>query len=184
MRRAAVLPAVTLALAALGAACGGGSPDAVALARAAADSADQMMVGVRMYLTNEGVRQAYLEADSAFVYEASGRTELKAVRLTFYGRAGEQASVLTSDEGTYRTREGTMEARGDVVVVRADGGRLTTSILRFNQLANQVSTDQPYTYVSADRNVTGNGFVSDPAFTNITTQQVRGRAGQFTLPGQ
>lgn len=164
--------------------CGGASPDRVARVQQAADSADQMMVGVRMYLTSQGVRQAYLEADSAFVYENSGRTELKGVKLTFYNSAGAQASVLTSRQGTYRTRSGAMEARDDVVVVTTDGARLATSVLRYDQAKNEVSTDQPYTYVSADRNVQGDGFVSDPSFSNITTQRVRGRAGRFTLPGQ
>jgi LPS export ABC transporter protein LptC len=119
------------------------------------------------------------------VYENAGRTELKQVRITFYRTTtGEQASVLTSREGTYMARTGAMEARGDCVVITSEGARLTTSILRYDQTKDQVSTDQPYTYASADRNVQGNGFVSDPSFRNITTQDVRGTAGRFTLPGQ
>jgi LPS export ABC transporter protein LptC len=168
----------------LAAACGGERTDAVAAVQQAADSADQMMVGVRMYLTNLGVRQAYLEADSAFVFENQGRTELRRVRVTFFQQSGEQSSVLTADEGTYWGRDGRMEGRGNVVVVRADGARLTTAVLRYDQERNEVSTDQPYTYASAERNVTGVGFTSDPAFTTIRTQQVRGSGGQFTLPGQ
>ena len=169
----------------LTAACGSPKRDVVGEVTQAADSADQLMIGVRLYLTNEGVRQAYLEADSAFVYETSGRTELKRVRLTFYRTTtGEQASVLTSTEGTYMARTGAMEARGDCVVNTSDGGRLTTSVLRYDQAKNEVSTDQAYTFTSADRNVQGAGFVSDPSFSTITTQRVRGTAGRFTLPGQ
>jgi LPS export ABC transporter protein LptC len=170
---------------AVAAACGGPSRDVPGEVTEVADSADQLMMGVRLYLTNQGVRQAFLEADTAFVYEASGRTELKNVRLTFFGAAtGDTASVLTSETGTYQQRTGAMEARGNCRVVTSDGARLASSILRYDQAKNQVSTDQPYTYTSSDRNVQGDGFVSDPTFSNITTQRVRGSAGRFTLPGQ
>ena len=159
--------------------------DPVAQVTLAADSADQLMIGVRLYLTNQGVRQAYLEAESAFVYENAGRTELKQVKVTFYRTAtGEQASVLTSSEGTYQGRSGAMEARRNVVVVTSEGARLTTSILRYDQTRNQVSTDQAYTYDAGERHVEGQGFVSDPTFSNITTQRLRGTGGGFTLPGQ
>ncbi len=186
---ARILATVSVALC-LGAAvplasCGDPGRDIMSEVTQIADSADQMMMGVRLYLTNEGVRQAYLEADTAFVYEASGRTELRHVKLTFFRtETGEQASVLTSDEGTYQQRTGQMEGRGNCVVVTSEGARLTSSILRYDQAKNEVSTDQPYTYVSGERNVQGQGFVSDPTFSNITTQRVRGTAGGFTLPGQ
>jgi len=165
-------------------ACRRSGPDVVAQAEEAADSADQFMTRMTVVLTSQGVRQANVEADSAFVYDNAGRTELRRVHVTFFSVTGVQQSVLTSDSGTYNTRAETMEARGHVVVVRSDGARLTTSLLRYNQNSNQVSTDQPYTYEEGDRRVRGEGFVSDPSFSNITTQAVRGTGGRFTLPGQ
>ena len=163
----------------------GQRPDPVAETSQVADSADQVMTGVRLYLTNQGVRQAYVEADTAFVYENAGRTELRRVKVTFYRVAtGDTTSVLTSAEGTYQSRSGSMEARGNVVVVTSEGARLTTSVLRFDQAKNQVSTDQAYTYDSGERHMEGQGFVSDPSFSNITTQRLRGTGGGFTLPGQ
>ena len=170
----------------LASSCGGGKRDVVAEVQQAADTADELLIGMSFYLTDQGVRQAYLEADTAFVYENEGRTELKRVHLTFYTKTGEQSGILTSDEGTYRGRQGTMEARGNVVVVQPDGGRLSTSILRFDQMKNLVSTDQHYTYVNetTHRNLEGDTLVTDPSFNNITTQNVRGRAGQYQLPGQ
>ncbi len=160
------------------------TPDRVHSTQAAADSADQVMFGLRTFLTTLGVKQADLTADSAFSYDNSGRTELRKVKLTFFSTAGVQQSVLTANEGTYMVRLNTMEARGNVVVVKADGSRLTTSVLRYDQAKNTVSTDQPYTYDSSDKHVQGNGFVSDPSFSNITTQRLHGTGGGFTLPGQ
>ncbi len=185
-RQALALAAGLSAVAALPAlvACEGGGLDRAARVAQAADSADQMMVGVRMYLTNLGVKQAELEADTAFVYEGTGITELRRIKITFFTVAGTQTSVLTADEGTYRGQRGLMDARGNVLVVRADGARLMTSALKYEQQQNKVSTDQAYTYVEGDRRVQGQGFVSDPTFSNVTTQGVRGTGGRFTLPGQ
>ncbi len=179
MKTLGLLAAGLLALAACGR-----RPDPVAQAEAVLDSADQVMFGLKQYMTKEGVRQAYLEADSAYIYENRGHVDLKQIHVTFYSPSGEQTSVLTARGGSYNMRTNLMEARGNVVVVRSDGGRLTTSLLIYDQPRNEVRTDSAYTYVSADRNVTGQGFVSDPSFTNITSRGLRGRAGGFTLPNQ
>jgi LPS export ABC transporter protein LptC len=165
-------------------ACTSDVPGTSVAALEVADSADQLMIKLTTYLTNEGVRQAYLEADTAYVYEGRGQTELKTIRVTFYTLNGVQTSILTAREGTYTLRTGAMEARGDVVVVRTDGARLTTSVLRYDQARNQVSSDRPYVYDGPDRHVEGESFVSDPSFSNITTQRPRGTGGRFTLPGQ
>jgi LPS export ABC transporter protein LptC len=165
-------------------ACTGAESRTVAEVEQAADSADQLMINLSTVLTDQGVRQAHLEADTAFVYETAGFTELRAIRVTFFTTTGVETSVLTAREGTYNFRTGSMEARGNVVVVRTDGARLTTSVLRFDPSRNEVSTDRPYTYDAPDRHVEGDGFTSDPAFSNIVTQRPRGSAGRFTLPGQ
>jgi len=166
------------------AACSKAGPDRIQQVAQAADSADQLMIHMSTNLTNEGVRTGYLEADSAFVYENAGHTDLKKIRVTFYTPSGVATSVLTADGGWYRMRTGEMEARGNVVLVRTDGARLTTSVLKYDQSKNQVTTDQPYVADQGDRHFTGTGFVSDPTFSNVVSQGVKGTGGHFTLPGQ
>jgi LPS export ABC transporter protein LptC len=179
---AVLLTSVTLI--AGSAACRDSGRDAVAAVQEAADSADQLMIGLTQYMTNQGVRQAFLQADSGFIYENSGHIELKKIRVTFFAQTGAQTSVLTGREGTYNMRTGQMEARGDVLVVMTNGAHLTTSVLRYDQSKNEVSTDQHYVYEAPDRHIEGDAFVSDPSFDNIVTQRPRGTAGRFTLPGQ
>lgn len=170
------------ALSALCAACKG-TPDPIQQMAEVADSADQLMIGLTMHMTNLGVRQAILEADTAFVYENTGITELKRVKLTFFSETGVQTSVLNANEGTYRGRQATMEGRGRVVVLRQDGARLTTEYLRYEQAKNEVSTDSAYTFIQGDRRGEGVGFVSDPSFRDLRTQNVTGRSGGgFRLP--
>lgn len=173
------------ALFALSAASCKAGPDGIQSVYEAADSADQLMIELKMYMTNLGVRQALLESDTAFVYENTGLTELRGIKLTFYTTTGTQSSVLTAKMGTYRGRQGTMEAREDVVVVREDGARLTTDRLVYDQNKNEVSTDRPFVYdAPGGRHIEGEGFVSDPTFSNLTARRPRGTAGSFALPGQ
>ncbi len=163
--------------------CGGDK--GVGSLASAADSADQVMFGLKQRLTNLGVQQADLRADSAFIYEASGRVDLRKVTVTFFSTEGVQQSVLTSQTGTYWMRTNQMSARGDVVVVRTvDGARLRTDFLQYDPNKNEVSTDRPYVADNGARHIEGDkGFTCDPSFTTCTTQGPRGTAGRLVMPG-
>jgi LPS export ABC transporter protein LptC len=169
-------------LVALTSACGSAARG-VAAVGSAADSADQLMMGLRQNLTKDGVRQAYLRADSAFIYETSGRVDLRKIQVTFFSPQGEQQSVLTGKEGTYWTRTNQMSARGDVVVVRtSDGARLRTDFLQYDAVKGEVTTDKPYVADKGSQHFEGVGFVCDPGFTNCTTEHARGTAGRLVMP--
>jgi LPS export ABC transporter protein LptC len=166
------------------AACG--APDRnVAATGTAADSADQTMWGLTQYLTKNGVKQAFLQADTAFMYEASGRVDLVHVKVTFYSEQGEAISVLTGRIGAYFTRNNQMWARDSVLVVRlADQARLKTGFLEYDPTRNEVRTDRPYVADKASQHVEGDhGFTCDPGFTNCTTVGARGNAGRLVMPG-
>ncbi len=161
----------------------GGAERGIGSTGSAPDSADQVMMGLRQFLTKDGVRQAYLQADTAFVYEASGRVDLRHVHVTFYSVEGVQMSVLTGNEGTYWTRTNQMSARGSVLVVRTvDDARLRTDFLEYDPGKNEVRTDRPYVADKGQQHFEGNGFVCDPGFTNCTTQGARGVAGTLVMP--
>jgi LPS export ABC transporter protein LptC len=157
----------------------------VASANVVADSADQTMFGLTQILTNDGVRQAYLQADTAYMYEASGRVDLKHVKVTFYTASGDQESVLTGLTGTYWTRTNQMSAKGGVVVVRtSDQAKLRTEFLEYDPATNQVRTDQPYVADKGEQHFEGVGFVCDPGFVNCSTQQAKGNAGHLVMPAR
>ncbi len=178
-------PFGVLASVLLASACGKAQHDPAAAVEAAADTADQLLIRMKHFITQDGVRKAFLEADSAWLYETAQHADLKKVRVTFFGLAGDTSSVVTSRRGTYDYRNGRMEAIDDVVVLLSNGGRLTTSILRYDQVKNEVSTDQPYVYRGPDQNAEGPaGFVTDPSLSKFRTMRARGSAGSFTLPGQ
>ena len=87
----------------------------------AADSADQVLEGFSHYVTNEGILRSKVEADTAFFYEATQITELHKVKVVFFDVKGAESSTLTAQRGTYRWQDGSMEAKGNVVVVSPDG---------------------------------------------------------------
>jgi LPS export ABC transporter protein LptC len=186
MSRSFAVPLSFLVLVAAGALAGcrdrGAQPTVIATAH---DSADQTIFGVRTLLTDEGLMRAELLADTAFSYEDGTRFELRKVKTTFFTKVGARDAVLTSREGTYRSRSNDMEARGNVVVVSEQGRRLETPVLRFDQTRNEISSDSAFVLTEPNRRLEGVGFVSDPNMANVRILQSKAATtGAVTLPGQ
>lgn len=131
------------------------------------DSADQIIFGFRTFLTDQGVSKGVLLADSALTYEDGTRMELRRVNVTFYTSMGTKDGVLTAKAGTYSSRLSRLDARGDVVVVRDDGKRLTSAQLVYDQARNQIFTDSAFVLNEPSRTFTGLGFESDPQLTKF-----------------
>ena len=151
------------------------------------DTADQIIYGVRTNLAPDGIRRNELTADTAFIYQAAGLYDLRGVTLLFFDANGVHTSTLTADSGLYRFHTGAMEARGDVEVRNTEGEVLRTTVLRYEQETDELSSDQPFTYEGPDGAYEGNGFRSDPQFTNVVTDQPRGSQHgdePMRLPGQ
>lgn len=175
---------IGLAVVALSSACKKAQEPATAPTSPMADSADQMMFGARAILTNKGLMRAELFGDTAYFFDDNTRIEMRTVKTNFFTAEGAQSAVLTSKEGTYRT-QGSMEARGDVVVVSTDGRRLTTPQLRFDQVRNEISSDSAFVLTEPGRRVAGIGFVSDPNMNNVRIlKTTSGSTGRVTIPGQ
>lgn len=147
------------------------------------DSAEQMLFGVQFMLTDGGVRRAELHADTALMYEENTRAELKKVNTKFFTTEGVQDAVLTSIAGTYNVRLGTMEGRGNVVVVSNDGRRLETQQLKFDPSRNEVTSDSAFVLTDGDRVTHGIGFVADPDLNSIRIlKMVKVSGQQVTIP--
>lgn len=168
----------------LGGACKDAAPPAVVQANVVPDSADQVLFGVKFFLTDGGIRRAELAADTAFMYDENTRTELRTVNTTFYKVSGEKDAVLTSRAGSYNVRLGNMEARGDVVVVSTDGRKIQTPHLRFDPSRNEIASDSSFVITEPNGRVTeGIGFIGDPDLNNVRVlRSTRSRGSQITIP--
>ena len=150
-----------------------------------ADSADQVLFGVRVVLHNNGLNRALLLADTAMMFEDNTRTELRTVSTTFYTPEGAKNATLTARQGTYNVRLGTMEARGDVVVLGEDGRKLTTPQLRYDPQRNEISSDSSFRLEEPGGWASGTGFIADPNLDNIRIHRdAKGTRGSVTLPGK
>lgn len=151
----------------------------------AADTADQVLIDMTHYVTNDGVVRARVRADTAFFYQNSQSVEMHNVHITFYDTDGHETSTMSAKDGTYHWATGDMEGRGNVVVVGAGDGRtLKSEVMRYKQASNQVSSDQPFVFDGPGRHVKGEGFTSDPEFRNVTALHPTGTGGKFVLPNQ
>jgi LPS export ABC transporter protein LptC len=164
--------------------CGRGQKSPSAPHNPLADSADQVVFGARSKMTDGGVSKSDLYSDTAYFFDDNTRIEMRGhVLVTFFTDVGAKNAVLTSKEGTYNNRTGNMEARGTVVVNTVDGRHLTTSVLRFNQTRNEISSDSAFVTTDSTRRLTGIGFTSDPNMNNIhCLRACSGLGGQVVLP--
>ena len=181
MRAPVRLAIVACAVAA--AACRSGKRPPVAASNPLADSADQVMYGVRTFITDQGIKRAEMYADTGFFFDGNSRIEVRNERTLFFTGTGQQSAVLTSIEGTYSTQRNSMEARKNVLVVSEDGKRLETSQLAYNQMTNLISSDSPFVLTQPDRRVEGIGFVSDPDLVNLKILRLKAGQGPIPLSG-
>jgi LPS export ABC transporter protein LptC len=182
MRRRRALIGV-LAAVVLGACRDADQPPVTAVGTAA-DSADQVMVRVRTLLTERGVQQGELFADTTYVYDDNSRFLFRNVRTTFNTAIGAPNGTLTAKEGRYNIRQRVLEAFGDVVVVTTDGKRLLTPHLRFEQARNLVRTDSAFTLIDGPRRHRGVGFESDPNVTRFVCKRECVVSDNVNLPSQ
>jgi len=168
---------------ALAVACSAGKQPSVAPRNPLADSADQVMFGVRTFITDQGIKRAEMHADTGYFFDNNSRIEVRNERTFFFTVTGQQSAVLTSIEGTYSSRRNTMEARKNVLVVSDDGKRLETSQLAYNQTTNLISSDSPFVLTQPDRRVEGIGFISDPNLANLKILKLKQGSGPIPLAG-
>lgn len=154
-------------LAVASAACSSKTQPPVATHSPLADSADQVIYGLRFKLTDGGLSRAQLQADTAYFFEDNTRIELENVHTIFYTATGAKDAVLTSRRGTYNSRTTNMVARKNVVVVSEDGRHLTTPELIYNQQTNEISSDSAFVMTEPTRRLEGIGFRSDPNMNNL-----------------
>ena len=136
--------------------------------------ADQVLFGVRLTITADGVLRARLEADTAFQFDSQQESELRGVTVHFFNALGEETSTLTSDEGTYYWRNDNMESRGNVVATGENGGVLRTELLQYDKFQDKIEGPTSFVYDGPDQYLEGDSFISDPDFENVEAQRPRG----------
>jgi LPS export ABC transporter protein LptC len=146
----------------LAAACRKGTNPPVIGAETLADSAEQVILDARIYLTNSGIQRGELFADTIFVFDDQTRFALRRVRSEFNTITGAPNGTLRGDRGIYDFRMKVLEGWGNVVVTSTDGRRLLSDHLRYSEATNLISSDSAFTFYRGKDVQRGIGFRSDP----------------------
>ncbi|HEX8360352.1 MAG TPA: LPS export ABC transporter periplasmic protein LptC [Longimicrobium sp.] len=159
-----------LAMLALLAACGQATaPNRTAVFEA---DANQVTIGMKMKMTEEGTTKADLHADTAVTPPGTNQTQLTGVRLVFSTPSGKDGK-LTSRTGQYDPASQEMVARGNVVlIVPGEQGKGTRTItseeLHWDQRGDRVWSEMKTTMVEEGKTLHTDGFTSDTRFQNIS----------------
>lgn len=174
--------AVTAALALASAACRDARQPPVIAAPSAADSADQVLFGVHFLLTSKGIQRGELFADTGYVMRDQTRFDFRHVRVEFATETGAKQGTMSADKAIYDMPTQVLEGWGNVVIKMVDGRALKSPHVKYNQAANDISSDTTYEISSARGVATGIGFSADPGFTRFTCRSNCGGSSEVALP--
>jgi LPS export ABC transporter protein LptC len=148
-----------------------------------ADSADQIMYGVTLFITADGVNKAQVKGNTAYFLESNSKIVLVPAHVVFFTKDGQENGTLDARRGTYRSSGQSMVANGDVVVVSNDGRRLQTEELKYDSFRREIASDSAFVLTEPDRRLEGVGFRSDPSLQNVRVLRVEsGSAGEVSVP--
>ncbi len=130
------------------------------------------------------------------MFDVKNTITARGVRVDFYDDKGKQSSRLTAREGEINQATRDMTARGNVVILNADGTRMSTQSIRFLNREQKIVSDELVRVEQKGNVLSGVGFESDPnlkhyRFRSQVSGTVRSRVETFlgpdskkqTLPG-
>jgi LPS export ABC transporter protein LptC len=140
--------------------------------------ADNVMFGMTHNMTRDGIREALVEADTAYSWQDSTGVDLRNVRLVVFDENGGERAVVTALAGHLNPRNRQMFAQGNVILTVYEGDRtIESEELNYDPDANRIWSDQPTVMREGNRIIEGTGFDSDAEFTNVRVRNGRTRGG-------
>lgn len=147
------------------------------------DSADQVAFGSRTLVTDAGLLRAEIFADTTFFLEQNTRISMRVVNGDFFNAQGAKDATMVAARANYDSRNGVLEAWGNVVVTSVDGRVLKSPMLRYDQRQNQILSDSAFVLTEPDgKEMRGVGFRADPNLTVVTVLRLdEARGGRVNL---
>ena len=144
------------------AACGGESETPVVAEDLARMDADNVVYGMEQVLTNEGIREGVVQADTAYFYRDSSAVHLRGVQMLMYDENGYERARITALRGRLEAETENMVARGDVVLrIPAEDRRIESQELHYSSAQDQIWSDSSTVMVEAGETSGGTAFRSD-----------------------
>ena len=141
--------------------------------------ADNMILGMDHEMTQGGVRNAHLYADTAYYYTDSTAYQLRGLRLVVYTVTGAERGTLTAERGVLDEESEAMVARGNVVLVLPQSNRrLETTELHYDPATEKIWSDSATVFTDGSATTRGSGFDSDLEFTNVQVRNATTSGGR------
>lgn len=96
------------------------------------------------------------------------------VAIEIYDSVGNINTSLTANYAIDKDFEQIMIAKGDVVVVNAEGEKLNTEELVWNQKTNKITSDVFVKITTGDQIIMGDGLESNQDFSRYKIMKIRG----------
>ncbi len=140
-----------------------------------------VVFGMVSYITTSGVREARVEADTAFTFADSAKVDLRVMTVVFYDEMGLERATVRGTRGEWNQDTDLMVARGDVeLLVHSDSSVIRSPEIHYDPESDRIWSDSATSRTMADGTTTsGSSFESDIEFTNIRIRDVRGDAGRI-----
>ncbi len=175
-----ILGAQVLAAGFLLAACADGPPRMVVDPELEAMEANSMSYGFRANMTREGVREFFVEADTALFFQDSTVVYLRGhVKLTAYNEEfGTEKAIVTSDRGRLETDTNELLAEGNAVLfIQVGERRIESYELRYTPETDNIRSDSAVVMYEGNDIIEGTSFTSDLNFERIDIRNARTRGG-------
>lgn len=150
--------------------------DRVAAIEVPANSADRITTQAEYLYSDSGLVRNRIRAGTISEFSGtSPRRELSdGVELTFFNADGHAGSQLTARRGEMDQEGNRMTVEEQVVFVNANGEKLETEYLTWNQDSNRVFTDRPVKITRARDIIYGQGLDAAQDFSSYTIRRITG----------
>jgi LPS export ABC transporter protein LptC len=148
--------------------------------------ADMVMEGLEFIITRDGVKDAEVFADTAYVYNDSSFYRLRNPVLILFTEQGLQRARVTADQGRFRKDTREMFAQGNVVLTINEGNRrVESSELNYDPSGDRIWSDSLTVLREAGTVSEGLGFDSDLDFRrlNVGPGSIRNTGDPGGQPG-
>lgn len=173
-RRAFVAAVVGLALALGPGACTEDGDVPVVAEDLAQIDADNVVYGMTQILSREGVREAVIEADTAYFYRDSTAVHLRGLHMTLFQEGSRRRAELVARRGRLEPETQEMTGWGDVVLTIPDEDRrIRTEELHYSSFEERIWSDTATVLEEGGDVTCGAAFRSDLEFRDVVIERAR-----------
>ena len=138
--------------------------------------ADEIVYGVSLNMSREGIREAVLAADSMFSWQDSTHARVMGLSLVVFDERGGRRATITAEEGRLSRMGNELTASGNAVLSIPEQGReIRTDELHFAPEADRIWTDVPVVMHEDGCVFEGDRLQSDMDFDDVRIWGTRER---------